>query len=73
MSDMRTLNELRVIQLEAKQKERKERLSEVAPEMLEMLKILRSYIGNRGTFSGYMPFKPWNDLQILIAEAEGGE
>jgi len=42
-----------------------------APEMLEMLRILKSYIGDRGTYSGYMPFKPWDDLQSLIVKAEG--
>ena len=42
-----------------------------APEMLEMLRILRSYIGDRGTYSGYMPFKHWDDLQSLIVKAEG--
>ena len=34
---MRTINELRVLQLEAKQKEEKESLGELAPEMLETL------------------------------------
>jgi len=63
---MRTLNELRVIQLEAKQKERKERLSEVAPEMLEMLKKLhKSCLNHRGGKR--------RKLGELIAKAEGGE
>ena len=68
---MRTLHELRVLQLEEKQRKDKESLGELAPDMLEMLRILRSYIGDRGTYSGYMPFKPWDDLQSLIAKAEG--
>ena len=68
---MRTLHELRVLQLEEKQRKDKESLGELAPDMLEMLRILRSYIGDRGTYSGYMPFKPWDDLQSLIVKAEG--
>jgi hypothetical protein len=36
---MRTLNQLRVLQLEKKQKEERKRLSEFAPEMLKMLKF----------------------------------
>ena len=49
------------------------RMVELSPEMLETLKILRSYIGDRGTYSGYIPFKPWDDLNDLISKAEGHE
>jgi len=49
------------------------RMVELFPEMLETLKILRSYIGDRGTYSGYIPFKPWDDLNDLISKAEGHE
>tara|TARA_R100001530_G_scaffold103622_1_gene72142 strand:+ start:710 stop:964 length:255 start_codon:yes stop_codon:yes gene_type:complete len=51
---MRTLNELRAIQLEAKQKERKERLSEVAPEMLETLKSIEKIANDTMPSSAYL-------------------
>ena len=67
---MRTLGQLRVIQLEAKQKERKERLSEVAPEMLEMLKYMRR-IDIFSLRSGDQK-RLLNDIDSVIAKA-GGE
>ena len=64
---MRTLNELRVIQLEARQKKERERLSKVAPEMLDMLKALRREIDDTiiGKTAG------WNKkIDELISKAE---
>jgi len=67
---MRTLNELRVIQLEAKQKERKERLSEVAPEMLEMLKEIND---NDDVYYKIKSVGARARLRKVITKAEGGE
>ena len=43
---MRTLHELRVLQLEEKQRKDKESLGELAPDMLEMLKKLNKLCPN---------------------------
>jgi hypothetical protein len=61
---MRTLHELRLIQLEERKKAEKKSLNKLAPEMLEMLKKLNKYAPNT-----------CRDLNVesLIAKAQGGK
>ncbi len=61
---MRTLHELRLIQLEERKKAEKKSLNKLAPEMLEMLKKLNKYAPN--TCSAL-------NVESLIAKAEGGK
>ena len=67
---MRTLNQLRALQLEEKQKEERKRLSEVAPEMLKMLKFMRR-IDIFSLRSGDQK-RLLNDIDSVIAKV-GGE
>jgi|GEM_PF-5896052 len=66
---MRTINELRVLQLEAKQKEEKESLGELAPEMLERLKRIVELQENKKLQDAYIR----NMITSTIAKAEGHE
>jgi len=69
LNKMRTINELRVLQLEAKQKEEKESLGELAPEMLERLKRIVELQENKKLQDAYIR----NMITSTIAKAEGHE